>query len=697
MSFFEELRRRNVIKVAIAYAVVAWLVLQFSDVVLNNIEAPGWVFQAIMLVLAVGFALALFFAWAFEMTPEGLKKEKDVDRSQSIVQQTGRKLDFIIIGLLVLVAGYFIWESRFASQGPERVSGAPASQSVDRAGAESTPAATEAGNSIAVLPFANRSMQEEDLFFTDGIHDDLLTQLAKISDLKVISRTSMMKYKDTQLTIPQIAEELGVSTILEGGVQRAGKRIRINAQLIDVRNDQHVWAETFDREMTIDNIFDIQSEITRQIVTAVRGELSDEESATLAQRPTESLEAYEAYLQAQAMLNRADYVQENYIQAETWLDKAVALDPAYAQAWASLVEVHGQAAWIGYDSSPQRAQAAKEAVENAVKFGPGQAETLAAEGEYLYRIVNDYPASVEKFRAATAKAPGNAHLLERLAVAQRRAGLFDGSIASFRKALQLDPGNVRSATLLADTLISTYRFDEAVPLIEEWMIKVPDARDLRAYRVRAYYQGYGDLESARELLDTLTPWAGSDFYSESTTVSLYERDYEALLKLFELPAIEIMTRNRGWSGYDSWLKGFAHRAVGNEAAARVQFQSGVDQVIVLEITNTQIDGFDQQYLALVYAGLGEFDKAMQAADKAVQIIAAGGDRMFGADMNETRALVLAMAGRREEALAEIERLLDTPNGFTRWMLHLDPTWDFFRDDPRFVALATPSEQESKAP
>jgi TolB-like protein len=393
MSFFNELKRRNVFRVGIAYVVVAWLVLQVADVVINNVGAPGWVFQIIMLVLGIGFPIVLIFAWAFEMTPEGIKKESDVDRSQSVTRQTGRKLDFTIFGIMALALAYFVWESRFQN---EPVVPAKAGTSVSTTeisvSAETSDATIASDNSIAVLPFANRSRDEDDAFFSDGIHDDLLTQLAKIGDLKVISRTSVMKYKGTQKTIPEIAEELGVSTILEGGIQRAGKRIRINAQLIDVTTDEHLWAETFDREMTMENIFDIQTEITRQIVTAVKGELSDTEQQALGAAPTANLEAYEAYLHARAATNRADYSKEKYIAAQPWAEKAVTLDPEFAEAWAVLAEIHGQAVWqpwaekavtldpefaeawavlaeihgqavwIGFDRSPERYTAADEAL-----------------------------------------------------------------------------------------------------------------------------------------------------------------------------------------------------------------------------------------------------------------------------------------------------------------------------------------------
>ena len=370
MSFFNELKRRNVVRVGLAYGIAGWVLLQVADLVLENIEAPSWVIQTLMLFVLLGFIAAVIIAWAYEITPEGIKKESEVDRSQSISGHTGKKLDRIIIGFLVLAVAVLLIDRSMtpemvpvSSPGVDIVSVDPSGQpSATISTPQTSDQETNRSNSIAVLPFANRSMQQEDLFFTDGIHDDLLTQLAKVNGLKVISRTSVMKYRDTQKSIPEIAAELGVSQILEGGIQRAGKRIRINAQLIDVSNDLHLWAETFDREMTMENIFDIQSEITRQIVTAVRGELTDEEAAGLSQLPTKNLAAYEAYLQGMALIHQADYDQANYIEAEFWLNKALKLDPVYAQAWAAMVEVHGQAIWIGYDSNPERFEAAREAV-----------------------------------------------------------------------------------------------------------------------------------------------------------------------------------------------------------------------------------------------------------------------------------------------------------------------------------------------
>ncbi len=693
MSFFNELRRRNVFRVGIAYLVVAWLVMQVADVVINNVGAPDWVFQIIMLVLGIGLPVVLVFAWAFEMTPEGIKKEKDVDRNQSVTKQTGRKLDFTIIGVLAvgilyLLADKFVLED----SGETPVENASAETSVSIAPAISQKAASPAAmpNSIAVLPFANRSNNEDDMFFTDGIHDDLLTQLAKIRDLKVISRTSVMKYKNTEKTIPEIAAELQVSTILEGGVQRAGKRIRINAQLIDVTSDQHLWAETFDREMTVENIFDIQSEIARHIVTAVRGELTEEEQLKLARVPTNNLQAYESYLQALALTNRADYSQENYIEAEIWAKKAVELDPEFSQAWAMLVEIHAQATWIGYDLSPERFAMAKTALENAIRFGPDLPETTAAKAEYQYRIEHNFRQSVATFEAAYRALPGDADILHRLGVAQRRTGDLEGAVQSFELSLELDPGYSRSPTTMIETLIFYNQFERASKLLGDWMVRFPDAKDLRASKVQTYmYQG--DLKSARVLLDTMKPWVSFTFQQTITQLPMFERDYEKYIEVSRIPEVLAVSNNRGPGGDHGIGRAWAYRLMGDHKQAEIFIDASIDYYHALTPTGTDTDGLELSNLAVAYALKGENEKAREAARESRLIIPEGEDSdiFTSVNLSRTNALVLGMTGKREEALVEIERLLKHPTGFTRWELYLDPRWDFFRDDERFNDLIRP--------
>jgi TolB-like protein/cytochrome c-type biogenesis protein CcmH/NrfG len=695
MSFIEELKRRNVVRVGIAYVIAAWLLLQLTEVLIELLDLPDVAGRFVILLLVIGFIPALIFAWAFEMTPEGIKREKDVDRGQSIAQKTGRKLDFVIIGILVVGIGYLLADKFLLNEVTEPLAAnvsAETSATTMPTLEQETVSTPINPNSIAVLPFANRSNLEDDMFFTDGIHDDLLTQLAKIRDLKVISRTSVMKYKNTEKTIPEIAEELKVTTILEGGIQRAGKRIRINAQLIDVANDQHLWAETFDREMTVENIFDIQSEIARHIVTAVRGELTEEEKLNLARIPTNNLEAYEAYLQALAISNRADYSSENYIEAEIWATKAVELDPEFAQAWAMLVEIHAQATWIGYDTSPERFAMVKTALDNAIRFAPHSAETIAAQAEYQYRVEQNYKQSVETFKQALRVLPGDADIVHRLAVAQRRAGYFEDSIASFEHALELDPGHSRSPTTMVETLINMKQNKRAADLIDSFLLRYPDARDLRASKARTY-MNRGDLKSARVLMDSMAPWHSSNYQLVVTDLPMLERDYSKVIAAWSIPEVLQESSGRGFLGYSDVSKAWAYRLNGDEATAQAHAHKAIEDLISFPRLNTYIDGFEQSYLAEAYALLGEHDKALTAANDSIAIIPEDSDMMFGTDVTKTRARVLGLIGKREQCLAEVERLLNFPTGFTRWQLYLDPRWDFMRDDERFNELVRPLDLE----
>lgn len=696
MSFFNELKRRNVFRVGIAYVIVAWLVVQVADVMIDNIGAPDWLFQAILLVLGIGFPLALLIAWAFELTPEGLKREKDVDRGESISPITGRKLDRTIILVLVLAVTYFIWESRFAANRPEtrpltppaQVQVEPGEQTVPLPAVE--PAAT--ANTIAVLPFANRSRLEDDAFFTEGIHDDLLTQLAKVRDLKVISRTSVMKYKDTEKSIPEIAAELQVAAILEGGIQRAGKRIRINAQLIDVRNDQHLWAETFDREMTVENIFEIQSEITRQIVAAVRGEMTEEEQLNLGKVPTNNLKAYESYLHAVSKMNRADYSQENYIQAESWADKAVQLDPEFAHAWAVLVEVHGQAIWLGYDTSPERFASAAAALEKARQYGPGLAETLAAEAEYIYRIEEDFPRAVEKFQQAHLLLPGDADIMHNLGVAQRRTPDLESALASFRRAQEIDPHYSRVPPTVMETLVSMDALDRAEELIDPWIRRFPDARDLRVWRAMIYL-GQGDLDLARLTLESMTPFGSSAYHTAAIEFPFWAHDLDAAIAIWDVPEIAVTADNRGDLGSREVYRAWAHQLAGNTIEADKLLQRAIDTLTNIESANSYHDGFEQITLGRAYALNGQPELAIAAINEAITIVPEESNLLFGSWIAQDRAQVLGLAGQREAALAEIERLLSTPYRFNKWKLYLDPRWDFFREDERFNKLIRPEGVE----
>ncbi len=697
-SLFTELKRRNVFRVGIAYLVVAWLVVQVADVMIDNIGAPDWLFSTILMVLGIGFPVVLVFAWAFELTPEGIKRDSEVDRSQSIVQQTGRKLDRAIIVLLVLVAGYFIWESRFASESaPKRVedaaSQAPEMDTSAEAQVEALKSNLASENSIAVLPFANRSRLEDDLFFTDGIHDDLLTQLAKLDGFKVISRTSVMEYRGTTKKIPEIAAELGVGKILEGGVQRAGNRIRINAQLIDVATDEHLWAETFDREMTLDNVFDIQSEITRQIVTAIRGELSEQELDALTERPTENMEAWEAYQQAKAATLRPDYQMENYFEAQAWAQRAVNFDPNFAEAWALLTEIHGQAVWMGYDQTAQRVADARLALDRAVALKPDSAAVMNAQGEFLYRVENNYAEALQMFQAAHQRAPGDSRILLYLATTQRRMGHWDDAIETYEKALSLDPSNIMLATQLADTLSWMGRNDEVIEFANEWLPRAPDARDLKVIAIDAIIDQTGDLERARELYDQLEPWVGVYFSNAALRLPLLERDYEALIAATQQPQIVEFQKLSGGQAYLTLARGTAYYFMGDATQANELFIEALEEYEAQPEEKPTDRAFQLQSIATALAYLGRTSEALDASRQATELLPRRHDHLFGAYIANQHPWFLAMAGQRDEAIRALQAIERENIQFSRWQLKLDPNWDFFRDDERFNRLANPESVE----
>ena len=329
MSFFEELKRRNVIRVAVAYGVGAWFILQLSDVVLENISAPEWVMQTIMLILLIGFPLAVIFAWAFEMTPEGLKKEKDVDRSQSITNVTGRKLDRMIIGILTLAVGYLLIDKLVLQDVPTPPEPAGIAATEITAPVED---AAESSPSVAVLPFVNMSGDKENEYFSDGLTETLLHMLAQLPDLRVAARTSSFAFKDQNKSVSDIAATLGVAHILEGSVQKSGERVRITAQLIRADDGFHVWSQNYTRPL--DDIFAIQDEIANDVASALDASLLSNSARPLRGVETSNLTAYDSYLKG--LEQQAIFSYASLSAAESHFKQALARDPSFTDARLSL-------------------------------------------------------------------------------------------------------------------------------------------------------------------------------------------------------------------------------------------------------------------------------------------------------------------------------------------------------------------------
>jgi len=445
-SLFAELKRRNVFRVGAAYGIVGWLLVEVASVVLPTFEAPTWVMKALTFLVILGFPLALILAWVFELTPEGIKFEKKIDRAESIAQQTGRKLDFAIIGLLAIAVVCLALDKFVFEADPEQAFGAPE-------------------KSIAVLPFDNISPKPEDAYFADGIHDELLTQLSKIRDLTVISRTSVMRYsvKDRP-SLPEIAANLGVANILEGSVRIAGNRVRITAQLVEAKRDTHLWAQSYDREFTAANVFSIQSEVAREVTNALNATLSQEERDRMAVTPTQNLAAYQTYLLGKQRLARM--MTASIEEAVEFFQQAIELDPKFSLAYAGLTESYLEL-FQNSDLPPDEMLARAEVATNkALELDDGLAEAHAALGQLKW-FKNDFGGAEAEFQRALALNPNSvvAHYLYANFL-WFQLDQYDEALALSAKAVELDPLSLDANFQLAKALNALGRFDESLARCE---------------------------------------------------------------------------------------------------------------------------------------------------------------------------------------------------------------------------------------
>src|SRR5207245_11455824 len=450
-NFFVELKRRNVIRMAGLYLVGAWLVVQVAGTVLPMFGAPEWLPRTNVVLLAIGFVPAVISSWVFELTPEGLKREEDVSPERSITPQTGRRKDRMIIVALVLALGYFAFDKFVLTPRREAalVAGAAPNESRSVINAKS----------IAVLPFENRSRDPDNAYFADGIQDEILTRLAKIADLKVISRTSTQPYKSEPGNLAEIAKQLGVTNILEGTVQKAADQVRVNVRLVNVQTGSQLWAETYDRKLS--DIFVVESEIARRIAESLQAKLTGREEQALAAKPTNNPEAYDAYLRGLAFEARSNYSSDALFKAIDFYDLAVRLDPNFALAWARLSGAHALLYFNRGDTTVARRDAAKEALEHAQKLQQASPATLLFRGYYQYWVLRDYGLSKATFGRVSKMLPGNSEVSYALGAIARREGQWDESGAYWERGLALDPRNTALLNELAYTYAAIRQFATA--------------------------------------------------------------------------------------------------------------------------------------------------------------------------------------------------------------------------------------------
>ena len=455
-SVWAELKRRNVVRVGILYMVSAWLLLQLTDVLSSLLSLPTWAGSFVVLLLALGIFPVLIFAWVYEMTPEGLRRDADVDPSQSITTNTGKKINSLIVVLLVLAIGGLIAD-RFI---PEMSVVADVTV-VDSAGL--TIVSDE--RSIAVLPFADLSPQQDQRYFTDGLSDELLNVLVRVNGLRVASRTSSFAYRGSTIGIPEIARKLNVRHILEGSVRKDGENIRITAQLIETETDGHLWSETYDRKLI--NIFAIQEEIANAIVAVLTGEIGIQRvNAVTVEAATDNFEAYEMYLKARELFIR----RENLTESIRLFHKAVELDPNFARAWEGLAAVEAIAddwLWGPNEDGVNHGSLAEEPARKALSLNPDLSMPLAVLGQLSSRRRNDLVEALNYYEAAIDKDTKNTSAWLWKGVTLKYGGYLDEAIVAFEQCLAIDPAYLNCGSFLAETYLFNGMLDKALTLHDE--------------------------------------------------------------------------------------------------------------------------------------------------------------------------------------------------------------------------------------
>ena len=661
-GFFCELRRRKVYRVAAGYGVVGWLIIQFSVAVLPVLALPLWATRLVIVLVLAGFPIALILAWAFDIGAAGIQVTPEpapgADCPPALPGRRRNIFALALVGLLISgLIGYFVL-SRGAFRKLEK--------------------------SIAVLPFANFSDDPNNAFFADGIQDDVLTNLAKISDLKVISRTSVLPYRGQTHNLREIGKALNVATILEGSVRREGKRVRINVQLIDAANDRHLWAQVYDRELT--DVFAIQSELAQEIASALKATLSPGEQARIERKPTQNGDAYLLYLEAHEIFGRPDRHHDDLAQVEALYEKAIQLDPTYALAYARLSHLQS---WMFYavEPLPARAQKARDAAGEALRLQPDLPESHLAMGYVNYYVDRDYDAALNELATARAGLPNDPGVFRAMAAIQRRQGKWDQSSASYAKAVSLDPKDPILLENMGMNYLAVRDYTTAAKVFDRALKAAPDTFTIRELRARVDFYSKGDLRPMAALLA-----AYPENVDPNGTITLarynykmYQREFAELLAILDRSPAE---KSRGETSAPiskAFLKATVYAAVKDQAKAKASYEDARGKA-ESAVRESPEDGPRHALLGLIYAGLGRCDEAVAEGKRAVELLPEAKDAFDGPIMVISRARITMMCGDLDTALALLDRSLQTPAGVTIHELRLDPIWDPLRNDGRFQQM-----------
>ena len=676
-GFFQELQRRKVYRVAAAYIVAAAFIIQIGSAVFPAWEMPNWTLRLVIVLLLVGFPVALILAWAYDVTPQGIQATPRVPGRH-------RRRNIILLvaagAIISIAAGFFL---------------------LPRASAR------KLDKSIAVLPFQNLSAEKENVYFAEGIQNEILTKLATVRDLKVISRTSTAKYQSKPDNLKTVAQELGVSTILEGTVQRAGDKVRVNVQLIDARSDTHLWANSYDRDFK--DVLAVESEVAAQIADSLKANLSASESHALAAARTENTEAYDLFLRGQYEFHQAEssLAADAYDRADAFYQQALARDPNFAEAAAELARSRLSRHWFVSPLAPAELEEVKSLIDRALALAPNSPEAHFALGLFFYWGHRQYDSALAEFNRTLELQPNNADARAYCAYVYRRRGEWERSLADSQQAEELNPRDARITTNIGVTYNALRMWKDAERAELRALAIDPHNTLAALYLLGTRLNATGDVASARRPLDGFPEVIkgipggaggprGATGAGDVSAVIGWPIYLDVIERRFTdaFQAVETKVVNDDRAQLQQLAGRAAIRVLAGELEPAKSMGEEALPLLEARVKERPDDTFAMTELSWVYLALGRNADALRLSRQAADTISVEKDALAGPNFQIGLAQIEARAGAPEEAVERIQRLLSTPAGFAASiaLLKIDPVWDPIRNRPDFQQLLSGPEQ-----